>query len=201
MERYIINGSLYVKRKPSIKREDILLKQNFFVHNAITGENINIKSIKDLKSLPSMVIDVLRKQGAITTKEIIIHDNFGFYQIFATDTSIYMLGKETNKIFEYHSLEKLDKDFISVEDFLNCAVYVGSELIGRNGSAELLYEFEDMWLISSNSNDLFITIGRHNEVMYKYKLGLILPHYYSKEEVYQAIMKSYLNKNNGETRK
>lgn len=201
MERYIINGSLYVKKRPSIKREDILLKQNFLIYNATIGKEITIKSIKDLESLPSIVIDVLRKQGAITTKETIIHDNFGFYQIFATDTSIYMLGKETNKIFEYHSLEELDKDFISLEDFLNRAVYVGSELIGRNGSAELLYEFEDMWLISSNSNDLFITIGRHNEVMYKYKLGFILPHYYSKEEVYQAIIESYLNKNNGETRK
>lgn len=201
MERYIINGSLYVKRKPSIKREDILLKQNFLIYNATIGKEITIKSIKDLESLPSIVIDVLRKQGAITTSETIIHDNLGFYQIFSNGTSIYMLGKETNKTFEYQSLEELDKDFISLEDFFNHAIYVGRELIGEHGSVELLYEFEDMYLLGSNSNDFFLTIGKDTKVMSQYRIGDILPHYYSKEEVYQAIMKSYLNKNNGETRK
>ena len=68
MERYIINGSLYIKRRPSVKKEDKLLNQNTSIYNATTGKNIILKSIKDLEQLPPQVINVLRQQKILGTE-------------------------------------------------------------------------------------------------------------------------------------
>ena len=78
MERYIINGSLYIKRRPSVKKEDILLQPNFLIYNVKTGKDIILKSIKDLEQLPAPVIDALRQQNVIGTEKTIIHDNLGY---------------------------------------------------------------------------------------------------------------------------
>jgi len=201
MERYIINGSLYIKRRPSVKKEDKLLNQNTSIYNATTGKNIILKSIKDLEQLPPQVINVLRQQKILGTEETIIHDNLGFYQIFSDGSSLYMLGRENNQTFKYQSLDELEKDFISLEDFLNSGKYIGRELNGEHGTVELLYEFEGMYLLGSISSSFFITIGKDTKVMSRYVIGNILPHYYSKEEIYQAIIQSYINKNNGEARR
>lgn len=201
MEKYIINGTLYVKRRPSVKKEDILLRPNFLIYNVKTGEDIILKSIKDLEQLPTPVIDSLRQQNVIGTEKTIIHDNLGFYQIFSDGNSIYMLGKENNQEFRYQNLDELEKDFISLEDFLNSGNYIGRELNGEHGTVELLYEFEGMYLLGSISRSFFITIGKDTKVMSRYVIGNILPHYYSKEEIYQAIIQSYINKNNGGARR
>ncbi len=201
MEKYIINGTLYVKRRPSVKKEDILLQPNFLIYNVKTGKDIILKSIKDLEQLPPYVIDVLRQQNVIGTEETIIRDNLGFYQIFSDGSFIYMLGRENNQEFRYKSLDELEKDFISLEDFLDNGKYIGRELNGEHGTVELLYDLESMYLLGSISRSFFITIGKDTKIMSQYVIGNILPHYYSKEEIYQAIIQTYINKNNGEARR
>lgn len=200
MEKYILNGEIYAKRRPTKREEYRILKSNFFVYNKFNEEEININDAENLNALPQEVLETLLSQKIIAKEQVIEHDNMALYQIYINNGVFYLIDINRKKNFKYSNLAELEQDFISLNDFLNRAVYIGRQLNGPCQHLELLYEFEGMILIG-NAEEGYTIMNKNNPILNYYQMGSILPFYYSKEQIYQLLAKSLIKKDNDEARK
>lgn len=191
----IINGMPYIKLNPTIYYD-------YKIENPIniqTGEEVIANKSKDLQNLPKFMLEQLEQNGLIKRIQKEQEDNIGFYQILSYENSTCFYNASLNTVFEYSTLDASTKDFISLNDFLNHAVYIGRKL---NGSSPIrvLYEYQDLWLICSNNSDNFTVINKHNSLLNNYQIGDILPEYYSKNEVIKSIISELINPKNNHFR-
>ena len=194
MKNIILNGELYLQKKPTIETKYQLQVPQFYIEDSQSNQGVDINNEKDLQKLSPYIIEFLEQIGVIT-KELV--DNTGFYHIYTDGNNIFMIQTETGRKILFNTYESLLQYFISLEDFLNQGVYIGRKLNGPNNNVELLYEFSGIWLIKYQDQYTVIT---KDQVLEYYQIGEILP-YYEKNALYQDIIKNSIHKkSNGESR-
>lgn len=196
----IINGMPYIKLNPTIYYDYKIIAPGLDILNIQTGEKITVNSSKDLQDFPKFVLEQLEQNGLVKKVKKEQIDNIGFYQIFSYENSTCFYNASLNTVFEYSTLDSSTKDFISLNEFLSHAVYIGRKLNGPN-PIKLLYEYQDLWLICSYNSDNYTVINKHNPLLGNYQIGDILPEYYSKKEVINSIINELKNTKDNNPRK
>lgn len=201
MEKFILNGEVYVKTAPSVHIKHKLNVYGFTVGNAQTSDVVEVTSSEDLKSLPPFVLQELEKYQLITKVVTPIWDNSGFFRIYTGGLKIYMISTDSKQIKVYDSLEEINKEYMSLDEFMKKALYVGRNYDSKTNKTELLYSFDRMHLLRFPSDEYYI-LDKENPILKDYSIGNILPMYYEKSSVQQAIIKQESkSRNDGEPKR
>lgn len=201
MEKIIFNGALYIKKAPSIKLETTLVQGTFNIDDIRTGASYTVEKPEDLYKFSDFVIKLAEDANLIERKEKIIYDNTDFYHICTNSSSFSLISKSLNVIECFATLGELEECYISLEDFIARGLYIGRGLTNGNYTLELIYAFENNYLLRNPIDGRYTVIDKNNPEIKDYILGNILPIYYDKETVYQEIINQRLKiGNNGQKR-
>ena len=201
MEKIIFNGALYIKKAPSIKLETTLVQGTFNIDDIRTGASYTVEKPEDLYKFSDFVIKLAEDANLIERKEKIIYDNTDFYHICTNSSSFSLISKSLNVIECFATLSELEESYISLEDFIARGLYIGRGLTNGNYTLELIYAFENNYLLRNPIDGRYTVIDKNNPEIKDYILGNILPIYYDKETVYQEIINQRLKiGNNGQKR-
>ena len=201
MEEIIFNGALYIKKAPSIKLETTLVQGTFNIDDIRTGASYTVEKPEDLYKFSDFVIKLAEDANLIERKEKIIYDNTDFYHICTNSSSFSLISKSLNVIECFATLSELEESYISLEDFIARGLYIGRGLTNGNYTLELIYAFENNYLLRNPIDGRYTVIDKNNPEIKDYILGNILPIYYDKETVYQEIINQRLKiGNNGQKR-
>jgi len=201
MEKIIFNGALYIKKAPSIKLETTLVQGTFNIDDIRTGASYTVEKPEDLYKFSDFVIKLAEDANLIERKEKIIYDNTDFYHICTNSSSFSLISKSLNVIECFATLSELEECYISLEDFIARGLYIGRGLTNGNYTLELIYAFENNYLLRNPIDGRYTVIDKNNPEIKDYILGNILPIYYDKETVYQEIINQRLKiGNNGQKR-
>lgn len=201
MEKIIFNGAIYIKKAPSIKLETTLVQGTFNIDDIRTGASYTVEKPEDLYKFSDFVIKLAEDANLIERKEKIIYDNTDFYHICTNSSSFSLISKSLNVIECFATLSELEECYISLEDFIARGLYIGRGLTNGNYTLELIYAFENNYLLRNPIDGRYTVIDKNNPEIKDYILGNILPIYYDKETVYQEIINQRLKiGNNGQKR-
>lgn len=201
MEKIIFNGALYIKKAPSIKLETTLVQGTFNIDDIRTGASYTVEKPEDLYKFSDFVIKLAEDANLIERKEKIIYDNTDFYHICTNSSSFSLISKSLNVIECFATLSELEECYISLEDLIARGLYIGRGLTNGNYTLELIYAFENNYLLRNPIDGRYTVIDKNNPEIKDYILGNILPIYYDKETVYQEIINQRLKiGNNGQKR-
>lgn len=201
MEKIIFNGALYIKKAPSIKLETTLAQGIFNIDDIRTGASYTVEKPEDLYKFSDFVIKLAEDANLIERKEKIIYDNTDFYHIYTNSSSFSLISKSLNIIECFATLSELEECYISLEDFIARGLYIGRALTNGNYTLELIYAFENNYLLRNPIDGRYTVMDKNNPELKDYILGNILPIYYDKETVYQEIINQRLKiGNNGQKR-
>ena len=201
MEKIIFNGALYIKKAPSIKLETTLVQGTFNIDDIRTGASYTVEKPEDLYKFSDFVIKLAEDANLIERKEKIIYDNTDFYHICTNSSSFSLISKSLKVIECFATLSELEESYISLEDFIARGLYIGRGLTNGNYTLELIYAFENNYLLRNPIDGRYTVIDKNNPEIKDYILGNILPIYYDKETVYQEIINQRLKiGNNGQKR-
>lgn len=201
MEKIIFNGAIYIKKAPSIKLETTLVQGAFNIDDIRTGASYTVEKPEDLYKFSDFVIKLAEDANLIERKEKIIYDNTDFYHICTNSSSFSLISKSLKVIECFATLSELEESYISLEDFIARGLYIGRGLTNGNYTLELIYAFENNYLLRNPIDGRYTVIDKNNTEIKDYILGNILPIYYDKETVYQEIINQRLKiGNNGQKR-
>lgn len=201
MEKIIFNGAIYIKKAPSIKLETTLVQGAFNIDDIRTGASYTVEKPEDLYKFSDFVIKLAEDANLIERKEKIIYDNTDFYHICTNSSSFSLISKSLKVIECFATLSELEESYISLEDFIARGLYIGRGLTNGNYTLELIYAFENNYLLRNPIDGRYTVIDKNNPEIKDYILGNILPIYYDKETVYQEIINQRLKiGNNGQKR-
>ncbi len=197
MEKIIFNGSLYVKKAPS-KGKYLMQIPYIDIYDVNKEDVITISREEDIERLHPFVIDLLEQNGLI--RKGTTYDNAGFYHIYINGDKIYMINKSYGKIMVFNTLEEVKKEFISLEDFLQGAKYIGRTFGNSRVNQELIYYFRNMYLLKMPFIDEYTVIDRKDPLIRNDIIGDLLPVYYERDALYKAIVQQEMKADNEQRR-
>ena len=202
MENVILNGELYIKKKPKIETK-IITNPNaipeVFDINGNVIEDFDFTNPEHLKLLPASVLNMFESIGAIKRIERTNYeDNVGFYQMILDQNGFYLLNKRFKNIYRYKTKEELENEFISLIDFIHHALFIGRYLEPIDiplSKFVLVYEYDGIYLLKDLENNKYFPISKDHPLQEHFKIGEILPEYYEKEELIKAIVNQEIKPN------
>ncbi len=199
MEKIILNGSLYVKKAPS--KDKYLMQMPYIdIYDVNKKDVITISKEEDIERLHPFIINMLEQTGVIRKGTEDTYDNAGFYHIYINGDKIYMINKSYGKIMVFNTLEEVKKEFISLEDFLQGAKYIGRTFGNSRVNQELIYYFRNMYLLKMPFIDEYTVIDRKDPLIRNDIIGDLLPVYYERDALYKAIVQQEMKADNEQRR-
>lgn len=203
MEKVILNGEIFLKKNPKIETK-ILTNSNaipeVFDVNGKVIEEFDFTNPEHLKLLPPSVLYMFESMGAIKRIERRNYeDNVGFYQIVVGKNEFHLVNKGYKSTYKYNSLEEVEREFISLFDYMHHAIYVGRFLEPIEPPIirfECLYEYAGIYILRDLTEDKYQIISKDHPFLENYRIGKMLPAYYEKEELLKAIVSQELKPNN-----
>lgn len=203
MEKVILNGELYIKKNPEIETK-IITNPNaipeVFDTEGNVIEDFDFTNPEHLKLLPKSVLYMFESMGAIKKMERKNYENnIGFYQVVLDQNGFYLVNRRFKNTYHYKTIDALEKDFISLLDFIHHAIFVGRYLEPVNIpllKSELLYEYDGIYLLKDLDNNKYYPISKDYPFLENFKIGEMLPAYYEKEELLKEIISQELKPNN-----
>lgn len=229
----LINGQIFIKKNPEIKK-DLVLQEGtqleFFSPSGVEGVELENReyNFEDLFNLMmGMIIEtgtlieldnknymfgdkILSKEklmddfrkffiesGVIREKKYIDYfKNRGFYQVNITDSDIFLLNRAINVKTRIDVIEKLNSEFLSLDEYFSKALFVGRETVINGYSAVILYESNGIYIV--NCNNCYLVINKDDVLVGNIPFGNIISNYIDKDALYKAIVnQEFINRENG----
>lgn len=201
MTKCFMNGELFVKTS-SKKTKQV----KFLSPKESIGIGVGDKIIKaeDISTLPPLVqkevYSMLERDGIVSINEVEDYSPIGIYQIIIDGERLSLLNKQDNTMEKGVSQDRLEKEYIKLEEMINKAVFIGRKFVSKNQerSYDLLYKYESIYILRDLSSGKYIIASSHSKLLEDYEIGDMLKEYYTKDELYKDILRQEFHiRNNG----
>ena len=191
----ILNGTVYLKKELIISSNPKIIVQD--------EKGLRTPTEQEQNLVNSILSNFLQP------KEIYDED---FYLIFATNEKIYMYNPDKVRYEEYNSLEEINKNFITLEQFLEESYYVGRNLMQPAGTETIkngkslfytkdkaeyiiLFRLAKRIIVRNLETGEYKIASGANQAFKKYYLeNKVNPEFCNKLEVYQDIIAQIYHK-------
>lgn len=231
MENIIINGDLYVKITPTTVYRDIPLSKPKLTETEILDlltKEIDVDILQNVLSNLSEIMEEQAKKGEI--KREIIEDyeqNIGFYSIFVTEKSIFLISEYDatgnvicfnntlegdnlyeifsnsmlpNNVLDYNNINDVKEDFISFYDFLKNASLIGHYLEPKTLNMPryiILCEHLDTYLLQNIEDNSYLVVSKKYPGMTDYFIGRKCIDNIDKKNIYKDVFRQKTQNNRG----
>lgn len=224
---FIIDGEIYLKRAPKVNNYSQLIEETkdtiFDIEFDISKEKPDFSKSKSLDEYRHQLNRIQHNHNQLDYSE-----NIYFWQLSTEDGQTISLTICTpyigNKNIVYHSIERMNQDYIKLSEFLEKATFVGRKfrrtkpIINTDGEEDLTYTKDSLatvintqYIVLYATQELFLIKridmmhkDEYSLIVSKYTLdgnyeffGPVYEEYKDKNKVYTEILEQVSNYNRG----
>lgn len=198
MLNYIVNGEIFIKMVPAEtkKYEPTSIGKATAIYSSEANHKYLLSNPEDIKKLPEELLERLENQGLMTSEMEYIYNNRGFYQAFNFEQGTFMVNKKGHNLNVYKSANSIEEYYLSLEEFLARSLYIGRIFKSDNPKLPeyiLLYTAYGTHILKDTKANSYTVLSVKDPNLRGYIIGDLVPEYYDKENVYQAIIAQELH--------